>query len=116
MRRLSSWIFGQAHPPEARPVSLEGSPLNVEIVLTKRGRDCFVHLVNFSADRRIGGPPRVHELTTVEGIGVRIRADARPKRIVSVPGEKDIKFQWTGGQISFQALPLTAHEAYRIEL
>jgi hypothetical protein len=45
-----------------------------------------------------------------------VRADARPKRIVSVPGEKDIAFQWTGGQISFPALPLAAHDGCRIEL
>src|SRR5688500_16324694 len=79
LRKLASWIFGQAHPATARAIALDRAPLAVEVVYNARGQDRFVHLINFTGDRRIGGPQRLQDFSRVEGIQVRARTATRPK-------------------------------------
>ena len=116
LRRLASWIFGQAHPPAARAIALDRAPLGVEVVFNARGQDRFVHLINFTGDRRIGGPQRLQDFSRVEGIQVRARTAARPKRVLAVPARTAVAFDWSNGEVTFQALPLTIHGAYWIQV
>ena len=103
------------HPIAARSIVLENAPLNVEISYTSRGRDKFVHLLNYGGDKRIGGAQRVHGFSAVERIRVRLRCDARPKRVLVVPENKLIALEWSNGQASFLAQALVLDSAYMIE-
>jgi hypothetical protein len=116
LRKLASWMFGQVHPPAARAIMLEDAPLNVELVCNTRGQDRFIHLLNFTGDRRFGGPQRLSDFSTVKGIHVRLRSQVRPKRVSVVPEKEPIAFEWKDGWAKFQAQPLTIHSVYWIEL
>jgi hypothetical protein len=115
LRRVASWMYGEAHPPAARSIVLDGAPLAVEAVYNARGRDRFVHLINFTGDRRLGGPQRLQDFSRVEGIHVRARTESRPKRVSAVPEKAPIAFDWNNGWVSFRARPLVIHSAYSIE-
>jgi hypothetical protein len=115
LRKLASWMFAQAHPAAERAIVLERAPLSAEVVLNARGQDRFVHLLNFGADRRLGGAPKLQDFSTVEGIQVRLRSKSRPSRVLLVPEARPIAFEWSGGWTKFQAQPLTVHGAYWIQ-
>jgi hypothetical protein len=113
--KLAAWMVQLVHPIAARSIVLENAPLNVEVSYTSRGRDKFVHLLNYGGDKRIGGAQRVHGFSEVERIRVRLRCDVRPKRVLVVPENKPIAFEWSNGQTSFVAQPLVLDSAYMIE-
>lgn len=115
LRKLALWMLERVLPHEKRQIRLENAPLSVEMTFNQRGNERFVHLLNFTGDRRIGGSPRLQDFSTVEGITVRLRAVAAPKRILLVPERKAVAFEWKAGWTGFQALPLHIHSAYLIE-
>jgi hypothetical protein len=116
LRRIASWLYGQAHPTAARSLALEHAPLSVEVVYTERGRDRFVHLINFTGDRRLSGPARLTDFHAVNGIQVRARVGERPKGVLAVPGKTPMGFEWKDGWVSFRAQPLVVHSAYWIQV
>jgi hypothetical protein len=115
LRKLAAWMLQLVYPIAARSIVLENAPLNVEVSYTSRGRDKFVHLLNYGGDKRIGGAQRVHGFSAVERIRIRLRCGARPKRVLLVPENKPIAFEWSNGQASFVAQPLAVDSAYMIE-
>ena len=115
LRKLAAWMLEQVHPAEARSLLLENAPVNVEVTYNTRGTDRFVHLLNYTGDKRMQGPQRLQSFSAVEGIQVRVRSDAKPKRVLLVPGSKPVTFEWRNGWIRFDAQPLTIHSVYRIE-
>ena len=102
LRRLASWILGTLHPASARTIVLENAPLNVEVVLQARGRDRIVHLLTYTADKRI-------DLGAVHGIRVGVRCATKPKRVQ--PGSFEYKEGWAW----FDAQPLKLHAVYVLE-
>ena len=82
----------------------------------RRGQERFVHLINYSGDRRETGPPQVQELPTVHGIRVRLRLESAPVRLTSVPDGSGLAFRHQDQQVTFEALPLSIHAVYRVEL
>jgi hypothetical protein len=113
-RKLAAWMLHLVHPAAARTIVVENAPLNVEVVYNSRGPDRFVHLLNFSGDRRVGNQ-RIQDVIPAHGIQVRIRCAARPKSVLLVPEKKTIAFEWKDGWAGFQAQPLLVHGAYMIE-
>ena len=113
-RKLAAWMLHVVHPAAARTIIVENAPINVEVVYNSRGQDSFVHLLNFSGDRRVGNQ-RIQDFIPAHGIQVRIRCAARPKRVLLVPEKKTIAFEWKDGWAGFQAQPLLVHGAYMIE-
>jgi hypothetical protein len=116
LRKIASWMLAQVYPLAERTVALDGAPLGVEVVLNSRGQDHFVHLLNNLGDRRLAGPQRLQDLSTVEGIQVRLRSSSRPSRVQLVPEQMSIPFDWNKGWVRFQAQPLAIHSAYWVEL
>ena len=57
---------------------LENAPLNVEVAYTFRGRDRFVHLVNYGGDKRIGGPQQY--MGSARSMGFGFVCGAPPSR------------------------------------
>jgi hypothetical protein len=113
--KLAAWMLQSVYPMMARSILLENAPLNVEVSYTSRGRDKFVHLLNYGGDKRIGGAQRVHGFSAVHGIRVRLRCAARPRRVLLAPENKAIPFEWSEGWTSFLAQPLVLDSAYMIE-
>jgi len=115
LRKLTAWMLQSVYPIGTRSIVLENAPPNVEVSYTSRGRDRFVHLVNYGGDKRIGGPPRMHGFSAVHGMRIRLRCGARPGRILLAPENKPIAFDWSDGWASFTAQPLLLDSAYMIE-
>ena len=114
-RRMFQWMLDQAYPEQDRLVVLKNTPINVEMFLNSRGDERFIHLVNYTGDKREAGAPVVQDMMTVHGIVVRAKADSRPKRITLVPEGRDIAFSYSDGWVEFPAEPLDIHSVYRIE-
>jgi Hypothetical glycosyl hydrolase 6/Beta-galactosidase trimerisation domain len=115
LRKLAAWMLQSVYPIEARSIVLENAPLNVELAYTSRGRDRFVHLLNYGGDKRIGGAQRVHAFSAVDRIRIRLRCAAKPKRVLLVPENKPVAFEWNNGWASFAAQPLLLDGVYWIE-
>ena len=116
MRKLFSWALSRVYLPESRQIAVESAPLSVEMFCRERDGERFVHLINYGSDRRDEGMPQTQDFPTVHGIRVRLRADARPKCVTLVPEGEQVAFEWSGGWASFEALPLTIHHVYQVEL
>jgi Beta-galactosidase trimerisation domain len=115
LRKLAVWMLEQIYPAESRTLRLENAPVNVEVTYNMRGQDRLVHLLNYTGDKRMQGPQRLQGFSTVEGIRVHVRSDARPKRVRLVPEDRPVAFDWRDGWIRFDAKPLNIHSVYRIE-
>ena len=116
LRKLALWMLGQILPAESRSVNLENAPLSVEMFYNSREQERFLHLINYSGDRQESGTPSVQDLPTIHGIRVRVRVEAPPACITSVPDGKDVAFTYRDQQITFDAEPLEIHRVYRVEL
>ena len=116
LRKLALWLLDQVFPAESRTVNLENAPLSVELFYNHRERERFLHLINYSADRRENGTPNVQDLPEVHGIRARIRVEAPPTRVTSVPEGRDVAFAYKDEHAVFEAEPLHIHSVYRIEL
>ena len=106
LRRLALWMLSVVYPEGRRTIVLESTPPNVEVFYSEQGKDRFVHLVNYSGDKREIGPSQSQECVRVEGIRVRAGVPTRPKRVVSVPENENIPCEWRDGWITFAAQPL----------
>ena len=115
LRRLAAWMLHQALPPARRAILFENAPLNVEVTFNSRGDARFVHLVNFTGDKRIAGAQRMQDFSAVNDIRIGIACHARPKRIVLATERKPIPFEWKENRAWFQAQPLMMHDIYMIE-
>jgi hypothetical protein len=115
LSRLALWMLETIHPQPERAIALENASANVEVFYNYRNSDRFVHLVNFSGDKREVGPPVIREIPPTLGIKVRIKASRRPQRVVSVPEMKAIGFEFRDGWVSFDAAPLAVHSVYLIQ-
>ena len=115
-RKLALWMLEQVYPYESRSIVLENTPVNVETFSGIRGNELFLHLVNYSGDKREAGIPQAQDFTTVHGIRVRIRLRKKPVRITSVPGGREAAFTYKNGWVLLESEPLTVHNVYRIEM
>jgi putative glycosyl hydrolase-like family 6 (GHL6) protein/glycosyl hydrolase family 42 (putative beta-galactosidase) len=115
LRKLAAWMLHLAHPPAQRVVVLENTPLNVEVTYNARGSDRFVHLLNYTGDKRIAGAQRLQDFSAVQGIRVGVRCNARPRRVLLAAEKKPIAFEWKDGRAWFQARPLILHDVYMME-
>ena len=116
LRKLGLWLLDLVYPDESRNIFLENTPINVELFFNELGKERFVHLINFTANKRDIGTPSVQDFITVHGIRVKVRLKNRPAGITSVPGGKNIVFSYRNGWASFDAEPLSIHNVYRIEV
>ncbi|MCE5249332.1 beta-galactosidase trimerization domain-containing protein [bacterium] len=114
-RKLGLWMLEQVYPPEARTIVLENTPVNVEVFYNRRGKELFVHLVNYSGDKREVGTPQVQDFAVVHGIRIRLQLARKPAGVTTVPGGKTIPSAYSDGWLTFTAEPLAIHEVYRIE-
>jgi hypothetical protein len=115
LRRLALWMLSVVYPEGRRTIVLESTPPNVEVFYSERGKDRFVHLVNYSGDKRETGPSQSQECVRVDGIRVRASVPTQPKGVVSVPENENIPYEWRDGWITFAAQPLGIHAVYMIE-
>jgi hypothetical protein len=115
LRRLALWMLSVVHAEGRRTIVLDSTPPNVEVFYSERGKDRFVHLVNYSGDKREAGPSQSQECVRVHGIRVGADVPTKPKRVVSVPENESIPCEWHDGWIRFAASPLDIHAAYMIE-
>ncbi|MBN1292591.1 MAG: alpha-L-fucosidase [Candidatus Latescibacteria bacterium] len=115
-RKLALWMLDQVYPHDFRSILLDNTPINVEVYYNRRGNERFIHLVNYSGDKREIGTPQVQDFTSVHNIQIRARLQNKPKNIAIVPEERNIKFTYSDGWVSFSAEPLTIHQIYRIEI
>ncbi len=116
LRKLALWMLGVVYPGESRSIVLEDIPITVEVFYNQRGSERFVHLINYSGDRREMGSPQPQDFTNVYGMKVRLRLSDNPASITKVPGGEAIAFTYGNGWVAFDAAPLEIHDVYRIEL
>ena len=116
LRKLALWMLDLVYPVESRPIILEHAPINVEVFYNQRGRERFIHLVNYAGDKREEGPSMAQDFPAVHGIRVRVRLDREPASITAVPQGEEIRCDYRDGWVSFEAKPLAIHDVYRIEI
>ena len=116
LRKLALWMLGQVYPDSARSIVCGGAPINVELFYNRRGTERFVHLVNYSGDKREVGVPQTQNFTVVHGITVSLRLEKKPSSITVVPEGKNVAYTYSNGLASFNAEPLGIHGVYRILL
>ena len=116
LRKLALWMLGLVYPEDSRTIVLENAPINVEVFYNHRNKERFVHLVNYSGDKREVGTPQVQDFTTVHGIRVRVMLSRKPSGITTVPDGKRITFAYQSDWLIFEADPLDIHRVYRIEV
>jgi hypothetical protein len=116
LRKLALWMLDQILPAESRTIVLENAPLNVEMFYNQRGRERFLHLINYAGDKRETGTPQVQDLPTIHGIRVQVRVESPPVRVTAVPDGKEMAFTYRDQRVAFDAEPLHIHSVYRIEL
>ena len=104
------------YPTDSRSLVLENTPINVEMFYNYRGNERFVHLVNYSGDKREVGTPMAQDIATVYGIIVRVILPGRPIKVTLVPDGMNVSFDYSNGWLKFEALPLNIHHVYKIEL
>ena len=116
LRKLALWMLDLLYPVELRSIIIENTPMNVEMFYNHRRNERFIHLINYSGDKREKGVPQVQDFTTVHGIRVRVRLDNKLKRVTAVPDGDTISFTYRNGWASFDAKPLKIHSVYKIEV
>jgi hypothetical protein len=117
MRKLAAWMLEQVYPTSSRRIVLENTPVNVEMFYNRKSdREYFIHLVNYSGDKRDTGTPQVQDFNMVRGITVKIRLEKKPSEVSIVPEGRKIDFTHSGGLLVFKAQPLQIHDVYRIVL
>ncbi|MFN0169982.1 MAG: alpha-L-fucosidase [Bryobacteraceae bacterium] len=114
LRRIALWMLDAVHPAAARSIALDGAPPSVEVFFNERGKDRFVHLVNYSGDKRESGPSQSQERARVHGVRVRARMPVRPSSVLAVPEKRAVAFEWRDGWVSFEAGPFAIHDVYMI--
>ena len=115
LRKLALWMLDIVYPVASRTIALDNTPINVEVFYNQKGKERFVHLVNYSGDKREIGPAMAQDFPLVHGIRVRVRLSSKPSRITAVPDDKTISFEYNDRWASFDGKPLAIHDVYRIE-
>ncbi len=116
LRKLALWMLDYAYPSARRSIVCENTPINVEVFYNQRSNERFIHLVNYSGDKRGNGVPQTQDFPVVHGIRVHARTDVKPSSITAVPNGKKVKFTYSNEWISFDSEPLHIHSVYKIEL
>lgn len=116
MRKLASWTLSLVCPEDSRMIVLENTPINVEMFYNHRGNERFIHLVNYSGDKRDTGTPQAQDFTTVHGIKIRIKSSKSPNSLIIVPEGRKVEFDYYRGWVKFDAFPLEIHHVYRIDI
>ena len=116
LRKLGLWILDQVYPQSSRSIILENTPINVEVFYNERGDERFVHLVNYSGDKREIKISMTQDFVVVHDIRVKVRLNNRPRMINTVPDEKQVAFTYKDGWATFEAEPLEIHSVYMIEI
>ena len=114
IRKLALWMLDRVYPSAQRSIVCENTPINVEVFYNRRGTERFVHLVNYSGDKRGNGVPQTQDFPVVHGIQVHIKTDVKPSSVDVVPEGRKVRFAYRNGMISFEAEPLHIHNVYRI--
>jgi hypothetical protein len=96
-------------------VEIEG-PNRVEVVLTQRGRERMVHLINQDGDRPLAGShPRAYAICITEqilpifDIGVKVKYAGRPRQVTLEPGGRSLEWRAENGMVSFRVPRLDIH-------
>ena len=116
MRKLADWMLAQVWPAESRRIVMENAPVTVEMFYNERPGERIVHLVNYSGDKRDVGTPQVQDFSAVHGMRVKVKLDKKPASLALIPDGKSVNFTYSGGWMTFEALPLLIHDVYRIVL
>ena len=115
-RKLALFLLDLIYPENQRMLKLENTPINIEVFYNERDDERYVHLVNYSGDKRETGVPQVQDFTISFGIIVSVRTPSRPKSLTLVPDVRKIAFDYSGGVVRFEAEPLKIHDVYRMVL
>ena len=114
MRKLALWMLDQVYPSQKRTIAVKNTPINVEVFYNQRGQERFIHLVNYSGDKREVGVPQTQDFPVIHGIKVRAKVGKKPSQVRTIPEEKSINFTYNKGLITFVAEPLEIHSIYMI--
>ena len=116
LRKLAMWMLNLAYSVDSRTLVIENTPINVEVFYNQRGNERFIHLVNYSGDKREVGSAHAQDFPIIHGMRVNVRLKDRPVSITTVPGGKKVTFTYRNGLATFNAEPLAIHDVYRIEV
>jgi hypothetical protein len=103
------------YPASERAIMLESAPSNIELLYNRSGGTRFVHLVNFTGDKRLEHAQRIHDMSPAGRMRVSARCGARPREVLLVPGNTAVPFEWKDSRLSFTTTPFTSHQIWMIQ-
>ena len=115
-RKLALWMLEQVYSYKSRSIFLENTPINVEVFYNQRSSERFIHLVNYSGDKRGNGVPQTQDFPVIHGIRIHARTEVKPSSVTTVPDDEKVTFTYSNGWITFDAEPLYIHGIYHIRL
>jgi len=113
-RLLLTRLLDIAIPRAARRLSAD-KPLHVELSLQQQGDRQIVHLLNYFVQKRTAQMVHNDELTPVNNIVVRVRADKAPRRVSAQPENASLEWYYADGIVSVRAPELHIHSMIVIE-
>jgi hypothetical protein len=116
LRKLALAVLDFVYPESSKKVFIKNAPVNVELFYDEKKGAKFVHLVNYSGDKREGGIPQVQDMPLIHDIKVSVALESKPKAVTSVPGGGKIGFEYNNGRVVFTSEPLSVHNVYMIEI
>jgi hypothetical protein len=112
---LARWMLDLVYPANRRSITIQNAPANIELMYNRRGDTQFVHLVNFTGDRRLHGAQRIiHDMTPAGRMLVSVRRERRPREVHLVPENTAVPFERKESRLSFQTTPLLMHQIWMI--
>ena len=114
LRRLIISLLDRVHPVQQRSIIVDNAPINVEVFYNRRGKEQFVHLVNYAGDKRERGTPQTQDLRPHGDIGISLALGA-PAKVSEVPGDTPVAAEYVDGRLHFRAGVTGAHTVYRVE-
>lgn len=115
LRKLLLWLLDLVHPQERRTIRVEGVPLAVEVFYNQRGRERFVHLVNYAGDKRETGTPQTQDFPALGDLHIYVALDKAPRCVREVPSGEEVAVEYAEGWACFSAHLQGAHAVYCID-
>ena len=111
-KHVLNGMIGLAMPDRTVEVRSDAS---IQVTLASKRNSLIVHLLFYHAERRPGNPPVVERIPVIRDIGLRVRVDRPPSRIVQRPEGRELRWEMEEGVVKTVVPDMHIHTAVVLE-